>query len=233
MILDENLFDENINVIDGTKINEEKIADKIRANQDPKEMTKRALNILKDIGGNYIDIAKEYETTYGESPFDGPIEESLNEDIEYIKWVQMPNGKWKIWGSNNGPELDPDFLDRARKQNNTEYKDAKVSKNGEYPIGVSEEDIEETHRFESLEEAVDEEPWTKEEIEKELKSITKNFTKKEGTVRVWMSSEKNDARDILKQNYKYVDVSDGKGSSKEEMSWVIAYSDPKDEKEEN
>lgn len=160
MILDENLFDENINVVDGTKINEEKIADKIRTNQDPKEMTKRALNILKDIGGNYIDIAKEYEATYGESPFDGPVEESLNE-------------------------------------------------------------------------AVDEEPWTKEEIEKELKSITKNFTKKEGTVRVWMSSEKNDARDILKQNYKYVDVSDGRGSSKEEMSWVIAYSDPKDKKEEN
>lgn len=73
--------------------------------------------------------------------------EALKESIEYIKWVQLPDGKWKIWGSNNGPELDPNFLDRARKQNNTEYKDAKVSKNGEYPEGVSEEDIDEKHRF--------------------------------------------------------------------------------------
>ncbi len=67
--------------------------------------------------------------------------------IDYIKWIQLPNGKWKIWGSNNGPELDPKFLDRARKQNGEEYKDAKVSKNGEYPDGVSEKDVWEKHRF--------------------------------------------------------------------------------------
>ena len=73
--------------------------------------------------------------------------EALKESIEYIKWVQLPDGKWQIWGSNNGPELDPNFLDRARKQNGIEYKDAKVSKNGEYPEGVSEEDIYEKHRF--------------------------------------------------------------------------------------
>ncbi len=73
--------------------------------------------------------------------------EALKESIEYIKWVQLPDGKWKLWGSNNGPELDPEFLDRARKQNNVEYKDARVSKNGEYPEGVSEEDIYEKHRF--------------------------------------------------------------------------------------
>lgn len=73
--------------------------------------------------------------------------EALKESIEYIKWVQLPDGKWQIWGSNNGPELDPNFLDRARKQNGVEYKDAKVSKNGEYPEGVSEEDIYEKHRF--------------------------------------------------------------------------------------
>ena len=58
-------------------LNEEKIADKIRANQDPKEMTKRAIKMLKDLGGEYKDLAKEYEDAYGEDP----LEESLKEDL--------------------------------------------------------------------------------------------------------------------------------------------------------
>lgn len=62
----------------------------------------------------------------------------VTEAVEYVKWVQLPDGKWKMWGSNPGPELDPNFLDRAREQNNIDYKDAKVSKNGEYPEGVDE-----------------------------------------------------------------------------------------------
>ncbi|MBO7211314.1 MAG: hypothetical protein J6V44_09980 [Methanobrevibacter sp.] len=59
-------------------LEEDKIADKIKSKQDPKEMTKRAIRMLKNLGGEYKDLVKEYKDTYGENPLD----ESLNEDME-------------------------------------------------------------------------------------------------------------------------------------------------------
>lgn len=73
--------------------------------------------------------------------------DGLNEDVEYIKWVQLPNKKWKMWGSSSSSKLDPDFINKARKQNDINYLDAKISKNGEYPDGVFEKDIETVDRF--------------------------------------------------------------------------------------
>lgn len=75
---------------------------------------------------------------------------SLDESVEYVKWVQMPDGEWKMWGSNPDDKLDPTFLDRARKRNNIEYLDAKVVKNGESPV---EEAVETTPTEETLDEA--------------------------------------------------------------------------------
>lgn len=74
----------------------------------------------------------------------------LDESVEYVKWVQMPDGEWKMWGSNPDDKLDPTFLDRARKRNNIEYLDAKVVKNGESPV---EEAVETTPTEETLDEA--------------------------------------------------------------------------------
>jgi hypothetical protein len=62
-------------------LNEDKIADKIKSKQDPKEMTKKAIRMLKNLGGEYKDLVKEYKDTYGENPLD----ESLSEDYEYVK----------------------------------------------------------------------------------------------------------------------------------------------------
>lgn len=76
--------------------------------------------------------------------------DNLNESIEYVKWVQMPDGEWKMWGSNPDDKLDPTFLDRARKRNNIEYLDAKVVKNGESPV---EEAVDTTPTEETLDEA--------------------------------------------------------------------------------
>lgn len=70
----------------------------------------------------------------------------IQESVEYVTWVQYPDGKWHMWGSNPTAELAPDFLAKAKKQNNIEYKDAKVSKNGEYPEGVEEKDVFDKHR---------------------------------------------------------------------------------------
>ena len=54
---------------------------------------------------------------------------------------------------------------------------------------------------------------------------TDSFTR-EGTVETTEEEEKNIARDILKNHYRTVEVSDGRRSSDEPMSWVISYSDP-------
>lgn len=62
-------------------LEEDKIADKIKSKQDPKEMTKKAIRMLKNLGGEYKDLVKEYKDTYGENPLD----ESLSEDYEYVK----------------------------------------------------------------------------------------------------------------------------------------------------
>ena len=51
---------------DKKRISEDTIADRIRANQDVKEMTKRAIQILKKKGAEYKDLEKEYEKIYGD-----------------------------------------------------------------------------------------------------------------------------------------------------------------------
>lgn len=63
-------------------LKEVKIADKIRANQNTKEMTKRAIKILKAAGGDYEDLAKEFKDTYGEDPLEESVE---NSDLHFVK----------------------------------------------------------------------------------------------------------------------------------------------------
>lgn len=71
------------------------------------------------------------------------------------------------------------------------------------------------------------ESYSESEIEKVLMKITDNFSDRDGSVETSYENEKDSARDILKKHYKVVEVSDGRRSSSEPMSWVIAYSNPK------
>lgn len=68
-------------------------------------------------------------------------------------------------------------------------------------------------------------------IEQELAKLTDNFTEDNVAVRCWTKNEKYNAIDIFKQHYNIVDVSDGRGSADEKLSWVIAASEPKQLKE--
>lgn len=84
-----------------------------------------------------------------------------------------------------------------------------------------------TRLIEFLNESInDDEAYTYEESEKALKDYTKNWTKESGTSRTYYRKEKDNGVSILKKHYKTVEVSDGRGSEDEEMSWVISYSDP-------
>lgn len=72
----------------------------------------------------------------------------------------------------------------------------------------------------SVKESVDEEPYTKEQIEQDLKTITNNFTEKEGELKCGFEEEKNFGVEILMQHYKVVEAS-GDGD------WYhISYAEP-------
>ena len=70
-----------------------------------------------------------------------------------------------------------------------------------------------------------ERPMTKEEIEMDLKSLTNNFTKKEGSLKCGYEEEKISAVEILKKHYNIVEAS---GDDRNNDFWyVIEYAEPK------
>lgn len=78
-------------------------------------------------------------------------------------------------------------------------------------------------------ESVEDELYTKEQVEQDLKSITNNFTEKEGELKCGFEEEKNFGVEILKQHYKIVEVS---GDDRREGAWYhISYAEPKNLKE--
>ncbi len=76
----------------------------------------------------------------------------------------------------------------------------------------------------SIKESDEDQPYTKEEIERDLKTITHNFTDKEGDVKCGFEEEKNFGVEILKQHYKVVETS---GDDRREGTWYhISYAEP-------
>lgn len=75
-----------------------------------------------------------------------------------------------------------------------------------------------------LRESDEETPYTKEEIERDLKSITHNFTDKDGELKCGFEEEKNFAVEILKQHYKVVETS---GDDRRDGTWYhISFAEP-------
>ena len=81
------------------------------------------------------------------------------------------------------------------------------------------------YKSKAIKEGIDEEqPYTKEEVERDLKSITHNFTDKEGELKCGFEEEKNFGVEILKKHYKVVEVS---GDDRREGKWYhISYAEP-------
>ena len=82
-----------------------------------------------------------------------------------------------------------------------------------------------TKTLKDLRESDETTPYTKEEVERELKSITHNFTDKKGELKCGFEEEKNLGVEILKQHYKVVEVS---GDDRREGTWYhISFAKPK------
>lgn len=72
--------------------------------------------------------------------------------------------------------------------------------------------------------SIDEQPWDKNRIEKELKSITRNWTVKFGDIKVLYDSEIRDALEVLDMHYN--DVT--KANYRSDGGWVvISFGEPK------
>lgn len=70
----------------------------------------------------------------------------------------------------------------------------------------------------------DETPWSKDEVDKELKSITQNWSRESGDVKVWYDEELKHVKDLLSDHYEHVETSRGPQGWK-----VVAYKTPKKE----
>lgn len=75
-------------------LNEEDVAVKVREKQDPKEMTRKAIKMLKNLGGEWKDLAKEFKDTYGEDAINEGIEqkESSGEDVDIDVTLEKDEG---------------------------------------------------------------------------------------------------------------------------------------------
>lgn len=77
----------------------------------------------------------------------------------------------------------------------------------------------------SIRESEEDKPYTKEEVERDLKSLTHNFTDKEGDLKCGFEEEKKFGVEILRQHYKIVEVS---GDDRREGTWYhISFAEPK------
>ena len=80
-----------------------------------------------------------------------------------------------------------------------------------------------------LRESDEETPYTKEEVERDLKSITHNFTDKDGDVKCGFEEEKKFGVEILRRHYRIVEVS---GDDRREGTWYhISFAEPLDKNE--
>jgi hypothetical protein len=68
-------------------------------------------------------------------------------------------------------------------------------------------------------------PYTYEQVEAELRKMTNNFTVESGEVSCFFRVEKDYGRDVLKQHYRVVEVSDGRKSEDEPMCYVLAFAE--------
>ena len=147
---------------------------------------------------------------YEKGPFDNELDESksIKEDKSVVDFVG------EIEANKNNPE-----------KCDAIYREAEKTL-GKYDMNYV-TDVYSKHRnveSKSIKESDEETPYTKEEVERELKSITHNFTDKDGDVKCGFEEEKKFGVEILRQHYRIVEVS---GDDRREGTWYhISFAEP-------
>lgn len=193
----------------------------------------------KRIGYTVVVFEKkgEYGKTIG--TYDNEKEAKEVVDSEYPNAENVVIRKEEARGRFSGPFLKRDN-GQWQRYSNKEWVNESVDEFefddefNAYYDGYTEEDKDENSPYnklkknvtesKSIKESDEETPYTKEEIERDLKSITHNFTDKEGELKCGFEEEKNFGVEILKQHYKVVETS---GDDRRDGTWYhISYANP-------
>lgn len=152
-----------------------------------------------------------YETMYDVIDEDGDVTDSFEDEDEAIEYAKK----------NNYSRVERVFVTTDWDGNEDIDYDSIVWENEE----VEEMDEKLSTSTKTLRESDETTPYTKEEVERELKSITHNFTDKKGELKCGFEEEKNLGVEILKQHYNVVEVS---GDDRREGTWYhISFAKPK------
>lgn len=213
-VLNENLMDAVLDRADGVQY-------------DPRKF----YNYIRAFGYEwYDDILREMDSGEEEDVADAIIDairglissDGGDPDNQYAQQLyQFIRGS--TWITNDKTAERPQYLKDIEAEQNSDY-DYSNDLDGILPDDELEED------YQSNDDSWGD-PYTFDEVERELKKITNGWRDKEGTIRCYYEQEKEFGKQILKKHYKYVDVSDGRTGPGQDMSWVLAYSSPKGIKE--
>lgn len=208
--LNENLMDAVLDRADGVEYNPEEF-----------------YRYLRDFGYRwYNDILREMDSGEEDDVADAIVDsvrflissDGGDPDNQYAQQLyQFIRGS--TWLTNDKTAERPQYLKDIENEQNSDY-DYSKDLDGVLPDDELEED------YQSSDDGWGD-PYTFDEVERELKKITNGWKDKDGTIRCYYEQEKEFGKQILKKHYKYVEVSDGRTGPGEKMSWVLAYSSPK------
>ena len=143
-----------------------------------------------------------YETMYDVIDEDGDTIESFEDEHKAIEYAKK----------NNYTRVERVFVTNDWDGNEDIEYDSIVWENEDFDESLTESSDETT-------------PYTKEEVERDLKSITHDFTIKEGDLKTGFKEEKDFCIEILKQHYNVVEVS---GDDRRKGTWYhISFAKPK------
>lgn len=156
-----------------------------------------------------------------ESVYDG-VEVSVDGDyvcVEDLTYDGLVALKERLSNKGGRDGID-DFWAELLEQNQDAYDRLQ---NGDEEEDEDEEDLDESYPSQYDED--EDKPYTYDQVEAELRKMTNNFTVESGEVSCFFREEKDYGRDVLRQHYRVVEVSDGRKSENEPMCYVIAFAE--------
>ena len=175
----------------------------------------KVYDILKEYGANSIENTQGiYEIGFSDEINDATLILNQLESNGYEYIADYGNDVYIV-----------DYIDESKKFN------IKVVDGDKITVYVSvEESMNEDYQHEDDKWG---NPFLVKDIERTLAEITDNFREKDGTVRTGYEEEKIIAKKVLEKHYDIVEVSDGRRYDNDDVTWVISYTSPKNNKNES
>lgn len=166
-----------------------------------------------------MKYAKQLADIANEALLAQPVSESLNESIEdYLA---------KILAGEVAVPMDVNYISQGKSSGDIQFNGITYgflkNEDGTYTILSPTKD---TIAEDFVNDGVNRKVKTPQEIEKELSELSNNFTEQDIMLRTELEDEKTLAANILKKHYSTVEISDGRTTKEEHMSWVVTAAGP-------